>query len=87
MATRDATMEKYRDASRALLNAVERERRVQGKRQYEMSGSRAHSSQVNYCIAIKRGSAYLSTFLAFCDSLDIDVVLVARDGRILTKGE
>ena len=59
------------------------ERIRQGKRQFDISCPRCDFNQSTYCLAMKRGSVYLSTLLAFCESLGIRVALIGPDGEEL----
>lgn len=69
--------------ARRLLDAVEAERVRQGRLMTQMSGNTEYCP-VAYQGALKRGSAFLSTFVAFCRQLDIEIVLVNKEGDAIT---
>lgn len=77
---RERTRDEYKAASKALLMGIDEVRRQKGMRQMDVSCPRCDFNQATYCLAQKRGSVYLSTFLAFCGSLGVRVALYDENG-------
>ncbi len=69
--------------SRRLLDAIEAERQRQQVLMTAMSGKTEYCP-MTYYNAQRRGTVLLTTLIAFCDQLDIDIVLVNRDGEAIT---
>lgn len=83
MTKREKIRDQYKNRSLAMLQAIEMERKRKGIRQAEVACPRCDCNAATYCLAIHRGSVYLSTFLAFCEGLGVRVVLYNEDGREL----
>ena len=69
--------------ARRLMDAIEGERVRQGVRKHNMTGNTASCPAV-YGMAAKRGNAAMTTFIAFCRQLDIEIVLVNNEGTAIS---
>lgn len=83
MVKREKTREEYKAMGKAMLAAIDTVRKQKGMRQADVSCPRCDFNPATYCLAVRRGSVYLSTFLAFCESLGVQIALYDEDGTEL----
>lgn len=62
-----------------LINALDKERIRQGLTKTDLA-HKYGAGHDSWSAAVSRGSTTLKTFLKVCDKLDVEIVLVNKDG-------
>ncbi len=69
--------------ARRLIDALEGERQRQGMTKEQLSMA-ASNNMNTWGGTLKRGGTLLRTFCAVCEALDVEIVLVNREGVNIT---